>query len=176
MRLHDSPVCMKMLSGALSLVLCFPSNVLAQQPSAQSSATQPPQTTQPQEQNPPATQPQPQQQPGGTTINPSQPPLQPPVTTYPGGQEQQPAQTSSVPEAPQPKQQPQQPVGAATAEKIPTAGGAAAKPAGAAIAPAKQHQTRSLLIKLGAIAAAGVAIGTVVGLSKGSPSKPPGAP
>jgi hypothetical protein len=106
-----------------------------------------------------------------------------PVTTYPeasGTEQNEPPpdlnpQTVTVPEAPKPKQQPSQPVGAATAEKVPTAGGAAAKPAGAAIAPAKQHQTRSLLIKIGAIAAAGVAAGTIFALSRGTSSKPPGA-
>src|SRR6185312_8386582 len=71
--------------------------------------------------------------------------------------------------------QPTQPVGAATAERVPTAGGAAAKPAGAAIAPAKQHQTRSLLIKIGAIAAAGAAVGTIYALSRGTSSTPPNA-
>lgn len=73
------------------------------------------------------------------------------------------------------QQNAQQPVGAATAQTGPTAGGVASKPAGNAIAPAKQRQVRSLLIKLGAIAAAGVAIGTVAALSRGSSSKPPGA-
>lgn len=192
MDLHSSSVTRKMVCAVLAGALCLTPEMLAQQPpGAQPPTAQPsqqsqqPQTAQPSQQpqpSQPATQPspagQPQQQPSGTTVNPSQPPLQPPpVTTYPGPQpEQQPAQTTTVPEAPQPKQQPRQPLGAATAEKVPTAGGAASKPAGAAIAPAQQHQTRSLLIKLGAIAAAGVAIGTVVALSKGSPSKPPGAP
>ncbi len=69
----------------------------------------------------------------------------------------------------------QQPVGTAGAQAGPTAGGAASKPAGFAIAPAKQHQTRSFLIKLGAVAAAGVAIGTIVALSRGTGSNPPGA-
>jgi hypothetical protein len=117
---------------------------------------------------------------GGTTVNPSQPPLAP-VTTYPNASDTPQDQAtappgnaqSATPDAPQPKQQPSQPVGAATAERVPTAGGAAAKPAGAAIAPAKQHQTRSLLIKIGAIAAAGAALGTVYGLSRSSPSTPP---
>ncbi|HZI55507.1 MAG TPA: hypothetical protein VFF39_01965, partial [Verrucomicrobiae bacterium] len=82
----------------------------------------------------------------------------------------------NVPEGPQPKQQqPNEPVGAATAESVPTAGGAAAKPAGVAIAPAKQHQTRSLMIKVGAALAAGAAIGTVFALSHGTSSTPPGA-
>jgi hypothetical protein len=118
--------------------------------------------------------------PSGTTVNPSQGPLQP-VTTYPdaaGNAQSQPQQTDqNTPEAPQPRQQqkPSAPVGAATAERVPTAGGAVAKPAGAAIAPAKQHQTRSLLIKIGAIAAAGAAAGTIFALSRGTSSKPPGA-
>jgi hypothetical protein len=130
-------------------------------------------------------QPAQQQQPGtsGTTVNPSQGPLQP-VTTYPNANDTQqqpdqplvsaPAQATTVPEAPQPKK-PAEPVGAAAAESVPTAGGAAAKPAGVAIAPAKQHQTRSLLIKVGAALAAGAAIGTVFALSHSTPSTPPGA-
>jgi len=140
--------------------------------------TQQNQSAQPQQQN--------QQQPvnpSGTTVNPSQAPLQP-VTTYPDAsgaqQEQQPSTTttpeqSNIPENPQPKKQPSEPVGAAAAESVPTAGGAAAKPAGVAIAPAKQHQTRSLLIKVGAALAAGAAIGTVFALSHSSPSTPPGS-
>jgi hypothetical protein len=116
----------------------------------------------------------------GSSVNPSQAPLQP-VTTYPdaSGAQQEPsspnaapAQTS-VPEAPQPKK-PTEPVGAATAESVPTSGGAAAKPAGIAIAPAKQHQTRSLLFKIGAVVAAGAALGTVYALSHGTSSTPPG--
>ena len=67
------------------------------------------------------------------------------------------------------------PVGAAAAEAGVTAGGAASRPAGAAIAPAKQGQKRSLLIKLGLIAAAGGAIGAVYALSRGTGSLPPGA-
>jgi hypothetical protein len=69
----------------------------------------------------------------------------------------------------------QEPQGTAAAQAARTHGGAASKPAGAAIAPAKQRRTRSLLIKLGIIAGAGVAIGTVYGLAKASPSRPPGA-
>jgi hypothetical protein len=115
----------------------------------------------------------------GTGVNPSQAPLAP-VTTYPDAsgtqQDQQspnaPAQTT-IPEAPRPKPQ-TEPVGAATAESVPTTGGAAAKPAGIAIAPAKQHQTRSLLFKIGAVVAAGAALGTVYALSHGTSSTPPG--
>ena len=82
------------------------------------------------------------------------------------------ADTSTQPE--QPVTQRENPVGTAAAEKGVTRGGAASKPAGSAIAPAKQRQVRSLLIKLGVVAAAGVAVGTVLGLSKGSPTTPPG--
>jgi hypothetical protein len=141
-----------------------------------------PTSTQANPQNDQAGQPQPAKpQSRGTTIDPSQAPLQP-VTTYPEAptpqqdQQQNSAQstqnTQSGP-AQQPKKSVTEPVGAAAAEKVPTAGGAASKPAGIAIAPAKQHQTRSLLIKIGAIAAAGVAVGTVYGLSHGTSSTPP---
>jgi len=149
-----------------------PANMPAQGPA-------PTQNTQPAA---PAGQNQPQQPANpGTSVNPSQAPLQP-VTTYPdaaGAQQEQqspntaPAAQTTVPEGPQPKK-PTEPVGAATAESVPTSGGAAAKPAGIAIAPAKQHQTRSLLFKIGAVVAAGAALGTVYALSHGTSSTPPG--
>lgn len=69
----------------------------------------------------------------------------------------------------------QQPEGTAAARAARVNGGPASKPAGAAIAPAKQRRTRSLLIKLGLIAGAGAAVGTVVALTKASPTRPPGA-
>ena len=69
----------------------------------------------------------------------------------------------------------QQPVGTAAAEFIKTTGVAASKPAGSAIAPAKQRRARSILIKVGAIVGAGVAVGAVVALSAASPSRPSGA-
>jgi hypothetical protein len=67
------------------------------------------------------------------------------------------------------------PLGTAAAEKGKTAGGGASRPAGVAIAPAKQKRSRSLLIKLGAVAAAGAAFGTIYALSRGTSSTPPGA-
>jgi hypothetical protein len=159
------------------------------------------QTANPQPQNPqvsnqsqgssPASQPaQPSQQPSVSEGSAQAPqsgaesqPVQQPVTTYPdaAGAPQAPAGTNgAAPDAPQPKTQQSgqaqsEPQGAATAEKVNTAGGAAAKPAGVAIAPAKQHQTRSLLIKIGAFVAAGAAAGTVYALSRGTSSTPPGA-
>jgi len=99
--------------------------------------------------------------------------------------------TGELPDAPTPVQPVQQsqdgssiqpqnpgavPSGAAGA-KAPTVRGApASRTVGAAIAPAKQGQRRSLLIKVGLVAGACVAIGSAFALSKGSPSKPPGAP
>jgi hypothetical protein len=201
----------KSLAMALAFGLCLTPEMFAQQqtqsptsPAAPSSSTpqapssqapssqsqtspQAPQAVPPAASEPPASTTPAQTQPAkpspnGSTIDPSQGPLQP-VTTYPdanGGQQQEQStvqsQTTNPPEAPQPKtQQPTQPVGAANAERVPTAGGAAAKPAGAAIAPAKQHQTRGLLIKIGAIAAAGAALGTVYALTRSTGSLPPGA-
>jgi hypothetical protein len=123
-----------------------------------------------------------QQQPSGTSVDPSQGPLQPvPSQEQPNPPAPEPNQNTGIaPEplpatpAPQPKpeQQMQQPLGAATAEGVPVVGGGASRPAGAAIAPAKQNQRRSLLIKLGVIAAVGVAGGTVYALSKGTSSHP----
>jgi hypothetical protein len=66
-------------------------------------------------------------------------------------------------------------VGTAAAEFIKTTGVAASKPAGSAIAPAKQRRARSILIKVAAIAGAGVAVGAVVALSAASPSRPAGS-
>jgi hypothetical protein len=68
----------------------------------------------------------------------------------------------------------QQPVGAAAAQLGRTTGGAASKPAGAALAPTQQRHSRSLLLKLGLLAGAGIAVGSVAALSKASPSRPPG--
>jgi hypothetical protein len=164
---------------------------LAQQAWAQAAGTEQPQAGAQQTTTPAGTQTpdsgqsatQPKVPASGTTVNPSQAPLQP-VTTYPdaSGADQQTQSgnsTEQVPNAPRPqlqsKPEPSEPQGAAAAEKVPTAGGAVAKPAGVAIAPAKQHRTRSLLIKVGAIAAAGVAAGTVYALSRGTSSTPPGA-
>lgn len=69
----------------------------------------------------------------------------------------------------------QAPLGAAAAEGAATAGGAASRPAGQALAPANQNQKRSLLIKLGLVAAGAAAIGTVYALSHATGSTPPGS-
>ncbi len=72
-------------------------------------------------------------------------------------------------------QRPQRPAGTAAAEAPKVTGITAAEPAGVAIAPAKQRRVRTIVLKVGAIIGAGAAIGTVVALSAGTSSKPPGA-
>jgi hypothetical protein len=69
----------------------------------------------------------------------------------------------------------QKPVGTAAAEAPDTSGIAASQPAGIAMAPAKQRRTRTLVLKMGAIIGAGVAVGSVVALTAATSSKPPGA-
>ncbi len=64
------------------------------------------------------------------------------------------------------------PVGTAAAPYEKTTGAAVSRPAGAVIAPAKQKRARSILIKVGVLVGAAVAIGTVAALSKASPSRP----
>jgi len=96
----------------------------------------------------------------------SQPPQTQPAQTQPA--QTQPAQTQN--------QQPASvPAGAAGAQAANAKGAPVAQPAGAAVAPVRQHGHRSLLIKVGLVAAGAVAVGAVVALSKSSPSRPPGA-
>jgi hypothetical protein len=82
---------------------------------------------------------------------------------------------SSTPPPGQQAQPPQNPVGTAAAEPTHAAGIAASQPAGVAIAPAKQHRVRTIVIRVGAIIGAGVAVGTVVALTAATSGKPPGA-
>lgn len=90
-------------------------------------------------------------------------------------------QDDPLPEAPQ-VQTPQSqepatvPSGAAGAKAPNVKGAPVAQPAGAAVAPPRQRGHRSLLIKLGLVAGAGIAVGSVVALSKASSARPPGAP
>jgi hypothetical protein len=111
----------------------------------------------------------------GTTVDPSRGPLAPAPTTSSDEQQTAPDAPSATRNVNPPPQRREQPLGAGTAQEGVTSGGPASRPAGSAIAPAKQRQTRSLLIKLGAIAGAGIALGTILALSKGTPPKPPGA-
>jgi len=110
---------------------------------------------------------------GTGMVDPSQGPLQPVPPEAPVAQ-------STTPEKPPGSQPPSpapspEPLGTAVGQKGVPPGGTASQPAGNALAPAKQHQYRSLWIKIGVVAAGAVAVGTVAALSKGSPSKPPGA-
>ena len=121
-------------------------------------------------------------QPNASALSaPAQEDSQPQANPLPAQKSQQPPDPTPAQNTPQQsedqKKTPdqQQPAGAAAAQLGRTTGGAASKPAGAAMAPAKQRQSRSLLLKMGLLAAAGVAVGTVVGLTKATPSKPPGA-
>jgi hypothetical protein len=66
---------------------------------------------------------------------------------------------------------PRPPLGAAAAPDIKPTGVTGSMLSGAAIAPAKQRRVRIILISLGVIAAAGVALGTVAALSHASPSR-----
>lgn len=72
-------------------------------------------------------------------------------------------------------QKSQRPVGTAAAEAPKVSGITAAQPAGIAIAPAKQHRTRAIVIKVGAIVGGAAALGAVIALTKATPSTPPGA-
>lgn len=128
----------------------------------------------------PASQPQAQQpETSGKTPNAASP--QSSVPDSPGAMQAQSADQNRLSDAQQSPPQPAQqnptrvPVGTAAAGPVITTGVAASKPAGAAIAPAKQRRVRTILIKVGAVVGAGVAIGTVAALATASPSKPPGA-
>lgn len=97
-----------------------------------------------------------------------------------------PANSKSLPESPDVIQSreaaqtpitpvPAPPLGTAAAQELRPSGVLASRPAGAAIAPPRQRQVRSFLLKVGAVAAAGVVLGTVVALTHASGSTPPGA-
>lgn len=159
------PIVTYAITAALAFAMCgLPEAMQAQQATTQSSTTI--------QQQAPGNQ--------GVTVDPSKGPLTPPPSTEPQPTTEMtqpltsPATTTlGVPEAPQQQGQ-HEPLGTAAAGGIATEGGAASRPAGTAIAPAKQHQMRSILIRFGAIAAAGAALGTVYALSKGTSSTPPG--
>lgn len=150
-----SPYTARVLILTVVLALCGTPELLQAQSTASPPAAQDTQQSQP---------------PSGGMVDPSKGPLQPipPSTTPPDAPA---AQQKQPPAAEQPKQ----PLGTAVGQQGVTVGGPASTPAGAAIAPAKQRQYRSLLIRIGAIAAAGAAVGAVVALTRSSPSHPPGA-
>jgi len=165
-----------MLSGLLE-----PAMLLAQQTPTEAPA----QTQEPQAQ-PQSAQPQEQNQAQPQAENPDRQDVEDKASQElinrnhlpdsPGATKPQPEQEKVTPAvAQQPVPSTPQPTGTAAAQAGKLSGNAASRPAGAAIAPAKQRQVRSFLIKMGVIAGAGVAIGTVALLSKGTSPKPPGA-
>jgi hypothetical protein len=108
------------------------------------------------------------------TPSPANPPSQPnSQTSDPQFSTPQPAAPAS--QAPSTSAPAQRPVGTAAAETATVSGVAASQPAGVAIAPAKQRRVRTMVLRMGAIVGAGVAVGTVVALTAATPSKPPGA-
>jgi len=121
----------------------------------------------------------PQQSSDSNAAPQQQPAAQPqPEQQQPAGQ----SQTSSLPDAPQAQTQTpteQQPTpapsGSAGAKATTVKGAPVAQPTGAAIAPARQRGHHSLLVKVGLLAGAGIAVGTAVALAERSPSRPPGA-
>lgn len=87
------------------------------------------------------------------------------------------ASQTPLPEAPQAVADQQQngenkPVGTAAAPLPKSGGVAASRPAGAVIAPGKQRRVRAILIRVGIVVGAAVAVGTVVALSRSSPARP----
>jgi hypothetical protein len=133
------------------------------------------QSTVPQQVSPGPLQPQPTTTPKQDAPLPNAPSSTAAPTTVVLGPDGKPLQSATQSQSGTAPQTPgaTQPLGTAAAGTATTAGGAASRPAGTAIAPAKQRQVRSFLLKMGLIAAGGVALGTVYALSKGSPSKPP---
>ena len=165
-----------MLSGLLEPAMLLAQQAPTEAPAQTQEPQAQPQSAQPQEQN--EAQPQPE--------NPDRQDVEDKASQElinrnhlpdsPGATKPQPEQQKETPAvAQQPVQNTPQPSGTAAAQAGKLSGNAASRPAGAAIAPAKQRQVRSFLIKMGVIAGAGVAIGTVALLSKGTSPKPPGA-
>ena len=186
-------VALRYLVIVLSMLLCnIPEYAAAQSAPATQQSTEPAQDPKPQgpdsnvhQQQTPTSNPQS----GPTRYDPAQAPLAPVPSARPSEtstvppdapsevQRNQQAQAPENPPQAKPVQsQPANPLGTATAQQGATRGGVASRPAGEAIAPAKQRQVHSLLIKLGLVAAGAAAVGTVVGLTRGTSSVPPGAP
>jgi hypothetical protein len=186
---------------ALAMLLSPFSYAVAQQSQTHDSqsASQSP-SLMPQTQSPKPAQP-PQASDDNNAPVPPLPPLDPAETAStpassdllpdsPGAMESAQLETSHVPVAQQseaqpptsqpaaqqpPPAMPKEPLGTAAAETVPTMGIAASRPAGAALAPAKQHRIRTILIRTGAVVGAAAAVGVTMALTEASPSKPPGA-
>lgn len=169
----------RLICGGLVMALLAPSAAIAQDekqdassaPQAQASQTSSPSTSPSADSGTPSATPESQPAPPSHDQLPDSPDGVQPQTS---DQAQTPTPAQSVPQPP-PQGKAQQPVGAAAAQVESTTGDAAFKPAGAAIAPAKQGRKRMILLKVGALIGAGVAIGSVAALSSASPSRPPGS-
>jgi cytoskeletal protein RodZ len=107
----------------------------------------------------------PQQQPAAEQQQTAQPPKDNSLPDAPQAQTQTPAEQQQTPA----------PSGSAGAKAATVKGAPVAQPTGAAIAPARQRGHHSLLVKVGLLAGAGIAVGTAVALAERSPSRPPGA-
>lgn len=177
------------LAIVLSALLCNVPQYLNAQVAASSQEQQSAQTQSQQQANGTRSEDQsaPEALPSAKAPDPAQAPLSPVPTTRttetnstpPDApsevQRSQQAQTPASTAEQTLQQQPANPLGTATAQQGATRGGAASKPAGEAIAPAKQRQVHSVLIRLGLVAAGAAAVGTVVALTRGTSSIPPGA-
>jgi len=127
-----------------------------------------------------------------------QQPAQPQQPQPDAGQQAQPARAQpdgqDVPQAPEPAGQQargegstgfasssqdaqpqvnQKPEGTAAGPYSRPTGVAGSRPAGAAIGPAKQRRVKAIVIRMSLIIAGAAAAGAVIGLSKGSSSRPP---
>jgi hypothetical protein len=101
------------------------------------------------------------------------------TTDGPSQQQGNATSSNALPETPAPttaaqQQNQNEPLGTAAAPYEKPLGAAASRPVGAAIAPGKQRRRRTLLISIAIVVGAAAALGTVVALSKGSPSTPSG--
>jgi hypothetical protein len=79
---------------------------------------------------------------------------------------------SSQPSQDQQQNGPAPAVGTAAAPAVKATGAAGSRVSGAAIAPAKQKRVHTFLIRVAVVAAACVAVGTIVALSHATPSQP----
>jgi len=161
------------LALTLAALLCGAPEAFAQ--AAQNSQQQ---SNSPQQQQ--SSQQQPAPKPSQSLdVDPSKGPLQPVTPATPENQlpSAPSAAQQTVPPAQTQKTAPpaSAPQGVAVAGEAKTNGGPASQPAGTAIAPAKQRQMRSLIIKIGAIGAGAAALGAIYGLTRSTPSHPPNA-
>jgi hypothetical protein len=159
------------VAGGLILVLVVPLSAQSATPSQQPGSTQQGQgvsysQSQSQDSDIPAvkTVPVTKQSDGIPSGNPSPPPLERADANADLGASQSgpPSQENDA----------TKPVGAAAAPYVKASGVTASRPAGAVIAAGKQRRARTILIRLGVVVGAAVAIGTVVALSRSTSSRP----